>query len=304
MESRLNHIIESLCQKHFQLPAERLVASERLDDYHCTKCKDKEIIFYRVHKDTEWHWNSGTQSCVPASKVPESDYYLGKVCGPDNAWEWHDSYSERCSCIKQKNVEKLLRSSEITDEFSNNSFSNFITEGKDQLIKDAYQCTQEYILDFSDIRRMRTNSIALLGQPGAGKTHLLTAIANHLIKKMQISVLYFPYVEGFDDLKDDFEKLEEKMVRMKKVDVLFIDDLFKPVGQLRRPRATEWQIEKMYALINYRYLNHLPVLISSELTVDEIEAVDEALGSRLYEMCRNYMVIIKGDKKILNRRLS
>jgi DNA replication protein DnaC len=283
---------------------DKLVESEKLDDYHCVMCKDKEIIFFRVHKDTEWHWDEKIQSCIPEHKVPEADYYLGKVCSPENAWEWHDSYSERCSCTKQKNIEKRILSSEITEEFRNHTFSNFYTNGKDPVIKDAFQCSQEYISDFLDIRSTRSNSIALLGQPGAGKTHLLTAIANYLMKQKQVSVLYFPYVEGFDDLKNDFEKLEEKMNRMKKVDMLFIDDLFKPVGNQKRPRATEWQIEKMYALINYRYLNHLPVLLSSELTIDEIEAVDEALGSRLYEMCKNYTVIIKGDKKILNQRLS
>jgi DNA replication protein DnaC len=279
-----------------------LVESERLDNYHCSKCRDKEVIFYRVHKDTDWYWDESLQSCIPESMVPEADYYLGKVCSPETAWEWHDSYSERCSCIKQKNIDRRLKSSEITEEFRKNTFDNFITDDKDSLIVDAYECAKEYITDFQDVRRMRENSIALLGQPGAGKTHLLTAIANDLIVNSHVSVLYFPYVEGFDNLKDDFERLEEKMERMKKAEVLFIDDLFKPVGKYRKPRATEWQIEKMYALINYRYLNHLPVLISSELTFDELEAVDEALGSRLYEMCKNYTVIIKGDKKVLNQR--
>lgn len=270
----------------------------------CLLCKDKEIIIYRVHKDTAWHWSETLQSSVPASRVSETDYHLGKVCAPEEAWEWHDSYSERCSCIKQKSIQNLLQSSEITEEFRKHEFNTFVTEGKDQVIKDAFQCAQEYILDFSDIRKGRTNSIALLGQPGSGKTHLLTAIANYLMVNKQVSVLYFPYVEGFDDLKDDFEILEEKMNRMKKTDVLFIDDLFKPVGRSRRPRATEWQVEKMYALINYRYLNHLPILISSELTVDELEAVDEAIGTRIYEMCKHYTVLIQGEKKRLNQRLS
>lgn len=283
---------------------DKLEGLEGENKHSCLICKDKEIIIYRVHKGTAWHWNETLQSCVPASRVSETDYHLGKVCAPEKAWEWHDSYSERCRCVKQKTIQNLLQSSEITEEFRKHEFNTFVTEGKDQVIKDAFQCAQEYILDFSDIRKSRTNSIALLGQPGSGKTHLLTAIANYLMVNKQVSVLYFPYVEGFDDLKDDFEILEEKMNRMKKTDVLFIDDLFKPVGRSRRPRATEWQVEKIYALINYRYLNHLPILISSELTVDELEAVDEAIGTRMYEMCKHYTVLIQGEKKRLNQRLS
>lgn len=235
--------------------------------------------------------------------VPESDFLAGKVCKPQDAWEWRDTFSIRCDCVEKRKSNRLMKSSEITDEFKRLGFQNFCTDGKPQVIIDAYECALEYYQDFENVRKERRNSIALLGQPGAGKTHLLTAIANNLIQRKQVPVLYFPYVEGFNDLKDDFNMLEEKLDRMKKVDVLFIDDLFKPTGRDRKPRATEWQVEQMYAVINHRYLNHQPIMISSELTVDELVDVDEALGTRIYEMCQDFCVVIKGDRKILNHRL-
>ncbi|MBT2680028.1 ATP-binding protein [Bacillus sp. ISL-35] len=208
----------------------------------------------------------------------------------------------RCSCVEWRRAQKLMKASEITDEFKNLGFKNFITDGKPDIISEIRECALTYLKDFENIKGSRSNSIALLGQPGAGKTHLLTAIANNLMKRMNVPVLYFPYVEGFNDLKDDFDKLEEKLERMKQVDVLFIDDLFKPVKG--KPRATEWQVEQTYAVINYRYLNHKPLLISSELTVDELADVDEALGTRIYQMCKDYTVLIKGDRKLLNHRLA
>jgi DNA replication protein DnaC len=233
--------------------------------------------------------------------VPEDDLLTGKVCGPDKAWEWKDTYSKQCDCIKQARVKNLLKASEITEEFKKLGFRSFVTKSKPQVIEDAYNCALNYFKEFAGIRKERCNSISLLGQPGSGKTHLLTAIANNLISK-ETSVLYFPYVEGFNDLKDDFSKLEEKLERMKKVDVLFIDDLFKPTKGV--PRATEWTVEQMYAVINYRYLNHLPILISSELTVDELVDVDEALGTRIFQMCKDFTVVIKGERKELNHRLA
>lgn len=207
----------------------------------------------------------------------------------------------RCSCVEWRHVEKLMKASEITDEFRSMGFKNFITDGKPPIIADIKECTLTYLKEFESIRNKRANSIALLGQPGAGKTHLLTAVANNLMKRLNVPVLYFPYVEGFNDLKDDFDALEAKLERMKQVDVLFIDDLFKPVKG--KPRATEWQIEQTYAVINYRYLNYKPILISSELTVDELFDIDEALGSRIYQMCHDFTVVIKGDRKVLNHRL-
>ncbi|MFD2625768.1 ATP-binding protein [Salibacterium salarium] len=207
----------------------------------------------------------------------------------------------RCSCVEWRRVQKLMRSSEITDEFKKLGFKNFRIEGKPELIQGAYECAYNYFQSFRDIREQRQNSIALLGQPGTGKTHLLTAIANNLMHKKHVGVQYFPYVEGFNDLKDDFDKLEEKMGRMKEADVLFIDDLFKPARG--KARATDWQVEQAYAVINHRYLNHKPIMISSELQIDQMVEIDEALATRIYEMCKDYLVLIQGDKFQLNHRL-
>ncbi|WP_256242021.1 ATP-binding protein [Bacillus sp. V3B] len=277
--------------------------------YQCLKCQDRMVIIYRVHKDTVWQVDSRMVNgsletrLVPESVVSEDDFLAGKVCSPESSWEWRDTYSKKCECSAQIKTKKLMKASEITEEFRNLGFKNFLTDGKPQIISDIRDCAMAYLKAFETIHDERANSTALLGQPGAGKTHLLTAIANNLINRLNVPVLYFPYVEGFNDLKDDFDKLEAKLERMKQVDVLFMDDLFKPTGRERKPRATDWQIEQTYAVINYRYLNHKPILISSELTVDELVDVDEALGTRIYQMCQDFTVVIKGDRKVLNHRL-
>ncbi|MGG1712500.1 ATP-binding protein [Bacillus licheniformis] len=300
--------MQSLREKsaHFSAPD----ASGEKAEYECETCKDHGIVFYRVHKDTKWNYDERLKQLVPEEMVPEDDFLSGKVCPPEKAGEWKDTYSKQCDCVRRKRIARLMAVSGITEEFEKLIFGNFKTEGKPKLIKDAYDCAVEYFKDFEKIRGDRSNSIALLGQPGSGKTHLLTAIMNNLIKKKSVHCLYFPYVEGMGDLKKDFDQLETKLDAMRKVEVLFIDDLFKPVyvttseGRIKKPRATEWQIEQIQSIVNYRYLNHLPLLVSSELTTDELLDIDEALGSRIHQMCRDYTVIIKGDMMLLNHRLS
>jgi DNA replication protein DnaC len=207
--------------------------------------------------------------------------------------------ARQCDCVLQIKIERLMRSSEITEEFRKLSFENFETVGKESIIIEAYNTAVSYYKKFDEIKNTRSNSIALLGQPGAGKTHLLMAIANRLITKKVVSVHYFPFVEGFNDLKDDFDLLEEKIDRMKKVDVLFIDDLFKG-----REMPTPFQIEQMFAVINYRYLNHKPILVSSEKMMEDLLDIDEALGSRIKQMTKDFLVEIEGDRKLLNYRLA
>ncbi len=265
------------------------------------------MINYRVHKDAEWTENPDTGKLTPDPNrmVLEFDFLAMRVCGPEEANQWQQKHSVRCDCVKKVRLHRLMKSSDITDEFKQLGFQNFRTDGKAAIVADMKECAMDYYKEFDKIRGGRANSMALLGQPGSGKTHLLMAISNNLLIKKGISVHYFPYVEGFNDLKEDFEQIAPKLDRMKKADVLFIDDLFKPVGRgtNRKPRATEWQIEQMYAVINYRYLNHLPILVSSELDVDQLDEVDEALGSRIYEMCQDFTVVIEGNRLELNHRL-
>lgn len=129
---------------------------------------------------------------------------------------------------------------------------------------DAYYTALKYVSNFDKIRNDRKNSLALLGKPGAGKTYLLTAIANRLLKK-GVSVLYFPWAEGFNEIKNDLSSLETRIHHMSTVSVLFIDDLFKG-----RKEPTPFKLEQLFAIINYRYLNHLPILVSSEKDIDQI----------------------------------
>ncbi|PNB52400.1 ATP-binding protein IstB, partial [Pseudomonas sp. GW456-E7] len=60
-----------------------------------------------------------------------------------------------------------MNSSDITVEFEKLKFKNFTTEGKLAVVKDAYDTAVEYYKDFDSIRGTRSNSIALLGQPGS-----------------------------------------------------------------------------------------------------------------------------------------
>lgn len=190
----------------------------------------------------------------------------------------------RCECFKKY---KSLKFSKITPEFKEKSFETFKPDKPET--KRALNCAKTYLKDFEEIKKDRSNSIMLTGRPGTGKTHLLMALTNQLISENQV-VIYFPFVEGFNDLKDNFEELNTKLERMKTVDVLFIDDLFKG-----RVRPTDWQLEQIFGIVNYRYLNRLPLLISSEKNIDEMCEFDEAIGSRIYEMAKNYYVNIRGD---------
>lgn len=159
----------------------------------------------------------------------------------------------------------------------------------------------DYITEFENIRHLETNSIAFLGQVGAGKTHLTIAIANALLKK-GIGVIYMQYREVLTLLKQrkfDEENYQKEIGRYKNAPVLLLDDLFK--GATRQGQVNESETDIMFEIVNHRYLKKLPVLVSSEYPVSQLIEFDEATGSRIAHMCNGYTIEFHGAE--LNHRL-
>lgn len=219
------------------------------------------------------------------------------------------TYGTPCECREGEIVSSLKNSSGITKEFLEKTFTSFKTIDLDPVIGEIRDIAVNYYTSFKKIEKTQKNSIALLGQPGIGKSHLLMALCNNMMTKKQKTVKYFPYVEGFDELRADLDNLENHLTKLKHIDILFIDDLFKPVtkqtkdGQrIKVPSASEWEMKQIYSVVNFRYLNYKPIFISSELSFPEILELDEALGSRIFEMCKDFNIYVPNNKN-LNYRL-
>lgn len=198
-----------------------------------------------------------------------------------------------CICQQQKRLERLFKSSEITPAFKSKTFENFKLEGRSEKVQKMYSCAKDYADSFPQITQEENNWLVFLGEPGCGKTHLSMAVANVLIRQ-DIQVLYFQHVEGFSELKDMLRNengIKERIDRMKKVQLLVWDDLWKAKkGQEPRP----WEFETVFEVLNYRYLNLLPTIISSEKLPQELLEIDKAIGSRILERGKTHLCVVQG----------
>lgn len=194
-----------------------------------------------------------------------------------------------CKCQEVEKVNRMWNSSGINPEQSKQTFGTFIPKNK--ISEQAKDMAIQFYKDFNSIKDSRHNSIAFLGQVGSGKTHLSIAIAVNFISK-GILVVYMPYRDIITQIKQnmlDEEYYQKILNKYKTAQVLLIDDLFKG-------KITESDINIMFEIINFRYLNNLPIIISSEYTAERILEFDEAVGSRIIQMCKDYTVEIRGKE--------
>lgn len=204
----------------------------------------------------------------------------------------------RCECFKEEQSKRLwerfgVRISDIKtlDEYK-------VINQTTSIIKSG---AMHYTKNFRKIKGTGENSFAVLGQSGSGKTHITIGIGEKVISD-GIEAVYMPYIEGMRLLKSlslENEAYTKEQNKFLKAELLIIDDLFKDkvrngkiIGNL-----TEADMKHIYPILNYRYINKLPTIYSSELCINELEDLDEALGRRIRESCGRYMFNLEGKDK-------
>lgn len=195
-----------------------------------------------------------------------------------------------CECRSINKIKNEWKYSGINVEMTKLTFTNF--EVWNHASERAKDTAAAYCTNFDEIRNSRRNSILFCGQVGSGKSHLSVAIGLNLLKQ-KIKVVYMPYRDVITKIKQnmlDQEYYIKTISKYQLCDVLLIDDLFKG-------KINESDINIFFEIINYRYLNYLPVIVSSEFSIERLLNFDEAVGSRIYEMSKDYVVEIEKDMR-------
>ena len=140
----------------------------------------------------------------------------------------------------------------------------------------AYNAAKSYADSFTKLLANPTeyekNGLFFVGSKGTGKTHLAASIANKLMNE-GVTVIIATMIELLDNIKNTFNQQStgerpklteaELMKSYKEVDLLIIDDMGKE-------QPTRWALTKMYGIINARYENYAPIIVTSNYSADEL----------------------------------
>lgn len=130
---------------------------------------------------------------------------------------------------------------------------------------------KNYAYDFKHV----DSSLLLLGKTGLGKTHLALSIANTVIDQ-GFGVIYDTAQNIFMKMEDEYFGRSEKKYTFSvfECDLLILDEL--------PDFASPFSVNSFYNIINSRILKQRPMIVSTNLTENEIAArYGERIFSRL-----------------------
>ena len=189
-------------------------------------------------------------------------------------------YAKKCKCRLEQEHREMVLASGIAD--LNVRFDDYkpITEQQ----KKALAIAKKFVEDHKGF-------CVFCGQVGSGKTMLSNIIANELLEK-EYQVVYMPYQTSIIKIKQNANSMEgynREIDRYTHAEVLVIDDLYKAM-------TNETDLKYIFEIINYRYANDKPTIISSERSFNEMLEIDEAIASRIYEKSKGYAIEFKGKE--------
>ena len=188
---------------------------------------------------------------------------------------------------ERRRQETLLKNSGLTGAMNDMTIANFkAREGTEK----ALGFIKEYLANWPDMRREGTGFV-LIGGYGNGKSHMAAAVVHELLAK-GIPASFQPVAELLKRIKATFDdsgrETEHGITElMQHMECLVLDD----IGS---QRMTHWAQEYLFTLVDYRYRNKLPMIITTNCSaVDGEGSLTDAIGGRIVDRLLERCILIK-----------
>jgi len=192
--------------------------------------------------------------------------------------EWLEAPAqmESLKIWKRRKIDAALKKSGVSDRFQDKRLSDLKSAPK------LLEICQGYVDNWEEMDQ-KGFGLYFWGDVGTWKTHTASAIANELIEKHLVEVMFISFSDVADRVRKSFDSdnADKSLFNdMKEVDLLVIDDF-----GMEKP--TDWLKEQIFLVVNSRYENRKPIIITSNQSLEDIGKMMMAqIASRLIEVSR------------------
>lgn len=171
-------------------------------------------------------------------------------------------------------MEKIrkLRSASLMDaQFAISTFDNF---QQTKFNGRNLELCQRYAKKF-DAMLEKNQGLLFWGQVGTGKSFAAACIANYLLDH-KIPVMMTSFVKLLEAVQHGKENESDIIRRLNRAKLVIFDDL-------GAERSTDYAIERVYNIIDSRYRARLPMILTTNLTIDEMKGEVDIRYTRIYD---------------------
>ena len=145
----------------------------------------------------------------------------------------------------------------------------------------AHRCTTHRYVEQWQTMRAENLGLLLWGGVGTGKSFLAGCIANALIEQ-EVPVHMTNFARILNELNSSFSGRNDIVDKFCRYPLLIIDDF-------GMERGTEYALEQIYSIVDSRYRSRKPLIVTTNLTLNEIQHPQDTAHARIYdrllEMC-------------------
>lgn len=206
----------------------------------------------------------------------------------------------QCESEKQEKEEADRKQKEHEQKIKDNKRNAFPKEEREKMQQWTFanddmqnkritQAMQNYVDNFPELKK-QGKGLLLYGVCGTGKTYAACEVANALLDK-GYSVLVTNFARILNTLQGSYDK-QEYIDSLNSYSLLVVDDL-------GIERGTEYAKEQVFGVIDSRYKTGKPMIITSNLTMDDIKNPDTLMDKRIYERIleKCHPIEVKGDNR-------
>lgn len=245
--------------------------------WSCSDCRDAGFssgsVSYQAYGTSEKYF---CNECEKGKEMRES-------------WMKEPEQQEYFRKWKQEKITRSMRLSGVGNHFKNKKLDDLKVNEK------LYAECVRYAKSWKEMKE-KGFGFFFWGNVGAGKTHAAAAMANHLMQEKLVEVLFLNMPSTVTRVKKTFDspvKNEDKKIfdRMKEVELLIIDDL-------GVEKLSDWLSDQIYQIIDHRWQNHKPMIITSNQSLDDLGAYYKPqVISRIWGCCKSIKFTEKDRRK-------